>query len=346
MIYALVYSFIVWNSSAQQAMPAVAPATPSAPAVIQPAPPAPDAVKTPAKPKKKRKKAKAVAPPPPPPPPEEPAPTSTPLLGIPIPGVEPETDFDDKATPDQTKRPDSKDGPFFGVTFGAGWTQDYPGSKDGRMRYLAIPAYKSKYFTIDRQDGVKGDLVERETFQFSVSFMFLFPTDSEKIPARFGMPDLGWTLQLGPEFRIELFHNNFHTMYLRLPLRFVANTDFHHRFDYLDYNFAPGFRNIFDFGKYGEVTTRIEADIAAEKYSDLFYQVDPQFSTASRPAFDAKAGLMQYIAGINYSYYDFFPWTVFAGANVYLASDSKNKKSPLFFKETNFSVLTGFVRYF
>lgn len=255
-------------------------------------------------------------------------------------------DFDDKATPEQTLRPDSKDGPFFGVTVGSGWAQDYPGSQDGRMRFLAIPAFKSKYFTIDRQDGVKGDLVERERFQFSVSFVFLFPTASEKIPARTGMPDLGWTLQLGPELRIELLHNNFHTMYLRLPLRFVANTDFRHEFDYLDYNFAPGFRNIFDFGKYGEVITRLEADFAAEKYSDFFYQVDSQYATATRPYFDAKAGLMQYIAGANYSYYNLFPWTVFIGANVYWAGDARNSSSPLFFKETNFSAFGGFVRYF
>ncbi|MCC6137908.1 MAG: MipA/OmpV family protein, partial [Bdellovibrionaceae bacterium] len=228
-----------------------------------------------------------------------------------------------------------------------GWIQDYPGADQGRVRYLLIPTYKSKHLTIDRQDGIKGDLLERDRFQFSVSFSFLFPTDADKITGRAGMPDLEWTLQLGPELRIELMHNHFHTMYLRLPFRFVVNTDFYHKFDYLDWNFAPGFRNVFDLGKgVGEIVTRFEVDYASEAYNDLFYQVDAAYATASRPAFDAKGGIMEYIVGINYAYYDFFPWTLFIGANAYYLQNAKNRQSPLVFKETNYSVIGGVVRYF
>lgn len=256
-------------------------------------------------------------------------------------------DFDDKASAEQSKRPDGKDGPFFGVAFGTGWVQDYPGSESGRMRYLAIPTYKSKSLTIDQQDNVKGDLLERERFQLSMSFIFLFPTDSDKIDIRQGMPDLDWTLQLGPEVRIELFHHAFHTMYLRLPLRFVATTDFSHRFDYLDWNFSPGLRNVFDLGdEYGEFVTRLEVDFASEKYNDMFFEVAPQYATANRPAFDAKEGMLEYIVGVNYSYYNMFPWTVFAGANAYLLHDSENRLSPLVRKKANYSIFAGLIRYF
>lgn len=338
MIYTLLYSLLLWPSHAQTPAPTAMPST-----MVKTAPHPPKI--------KKRSKRKTA----PPPQAAESPPTSESteettatgdFFGIPFPGVEPDVDFDDKATAGQKNRPESKDGPFFGVTLGTGWTQDYPASQDGRMRFLAIPAYKSKHFSIDRQDGVKGDLLERERFQFSVSFMFLFPTDTKDMPARAGMPDLGWTLQLGPEVRVELFHNHFHTMYLRLPLRFVANTDFRHHFDYLDYNFAPGFRNVFDLGKWGELITRLEADIAAEKYNDLFYQVDTQYVTPARPYYDARAGLTQYIAGAQYSYYDFVPWTLFIGANFYWFNDARNRASPLFFREQNYSVFGGVVRYF
>lgn len=246
----------------------------------------------------------------------------------------------------QTTIPTNNDGPFWGVALGGGWIQDYPGAAQGRMRYLAIPTYKSTYLTIDRQDGVRGDLLERHRYQLSISFSFMFPTDSADIPIRQGMPDLAWSFQMGPELRIELLHNSFHTMYLRLPWRFVVNTDFYSTFQYLDWNFAPGFRNIFNFGKYGEITTRLEVDFAAESYNDLFYQVDTEYTTAQRPYFDAKAGIMEYIVGANYAYYDFFPMTLFIGANAYLVHHSRNIDSPLILKKTNYSFLGGVVYYF
>jgi hypothetical protein len=256
-------------------------------------------------------------------------------------------DFDDKAFSDQSKRPEAKDGPYFGVAFGTGWVQDYPGSESGRMRYLAIPTYKSKSLSIDQQDNVKGDLLERDRFQLSMSFIFLFPTDSGNIAIRAGMPDLDWTLQLGPELRIELFHYDYHTMYLRLPVRFVHTTDFSHRFEYLEWNFAPGFRNVFDFGdKYGEFITRLELDYASEKYNEMFFEVAPEFATTSRPAYNATEGLVQYIVGVNYSYYDFFPWTIFAGANAYFLNDSENRLSPLVRKKANYSIFAGLIHYF
>lgn len=255
-------------------------------------------------------------------------------------------DFDDKAHQEQSKKPEGKDGPFFGIAFGTGWVHDYPGAEGGRMRYLAIPTYKSKSFTIDQQDNVKGDLVERDRFQLSMSFIFLFPTESDKTPIRQGMPDLDWTLQLGPELRFEVMHNSFHTMYLRLPLRFVAQTDFSHRFEYLEWNFAPGLRNVFDMGEYGELVTRLDLDYASEKYSDMFYQVDPQYATPTRPAYNAKEGLLEYIAGINYSYYDLFPWTVFAGGNAYFLDNAENRMSPLVRRKTTYSCFVGLIRYF
>jgi MipA family protein len=244
-------------------------------------------------------------------------------------------------------KPDEEVKPYLGVGVGFGWIQDYPGADQGRTRYLVIPTYKSKHFTMDRQDGIKGELLENDRFQFSVSFSFLFPTDSKDIPARAGMPDLGWTLQLGPELRVNFINNNYHRMFLRLPLRFVANTDFNHHFDYLDWNFAPSLRNVFQLGPgRGEITTRLELDYASEAYNDLFYEVSPQYATANRPAYDAKTGLMEYIVGINYAYYDFFPWTFFAGGNVYFLQNAKNRESPLLLKTTNFAIIGGIVHYF
>lgn len=234
----------------------------------------------------------------------------------------------------------------WGVALGAGWIQDYPGADQGRMRYLAIPTFKGKYLTIDRQDGVRGELIDDQIIKFSVSFMFLFPTASEKIPARQGMPDLDWVFQLGPEMQVYFSRTKHHIMYLRLPFRFVSTTDFKHRFDYRDWNFAPSLRNVFQIDGYGEIMTRLEAEIASEAYSDFLYEVQPQYATASRPTYNARSGLLQYIVGAQYTYNENFPWSYSFGTNAYITKNAANRESPLLLRSVNYSFLFSVIRYF
>jgi MipA family protein len=235
----------------------------------------------------------------------------------------------------------------WGVGFGAGWINDYPGAAQGRTRYIAVPTYKGKNITIDRQEGVRGDLVSESSVKFSVSFSFLFPTDADDIPIRAGMPDLDWTLQLGPELQIFLYRSPTHTMFIRLPFRFVASTDFSHRFNSQEWNFAPSLRNLFYLKDgWGEIGTRLELDYASESFNDYFFEVRPEFQTPTRRAYDAREGLMGITVGVNYSYYDFYPWIYFIGANVYFYGDAENRESPLLQKTINHSVLGGIIKYF
>lgn len=250
-------------------------------------------------------------------------------------------------SPPVTHEPSQLESSHWGVGLGTGWINDYPGSAQGRTRFLAVPTYKGKHLTIDRQEGVKSELVSQSRFKFSISFSFLFPTASDKIPVRTGMPNLDWTLQLGPELQIYLYRSLSHTMFIRLPFRFVATTDFSHRFEYRQWNLAPSLRNIFYLGRrYGEIATRLELDYSSEAYSDYFYEVAPRYATPFRPAYNAKAGLMETTVGINYSYYNLFPWTFFVGANLYFLGDAKNTESPLLVKHRNSSILGGIIRYF
>jgi MipA family protein len=247
----------------------------------------------------------------------------------------------------ETSPPEDLTESHWGIGVATGWINDYPGAAQGRMRYLAIPTYKGKKFTIDRQEGVRGDLVSESRLKFSISFSFLFPTDSDDIPIRSGMPDLDWTLQLGPELQIYLHRSSFHTMFIRLPFRFVASTDFSHRFESREWNFAPSLRNLFYLGKgLGEIGTRLELDYASESFNDYFFQVDSQYQTPARRAYNAREGLMGTTVGINYSYYDFYPWIFFIGGNLYFHGDSANRDSPLLQKSRNHSILGGIIKYF
>ena len=62
----------------------------------------------------------------------------------------------------------------WGVGVGAGWINDYPGAAQGRERFLVVPTYKGKQFTIDRQEGIKGELLSQSRFKFSLSFSVFF----------------------------------------------------------------------------------------------------------------------------------------------------------------------------
>lgn len=250
--------------------------------------------------------------------------------------------------PDAQQEPSSEEVPSrWGVGVGFGWINDYPGSEQGRARYIVAPSYRGKNFTVDRQEGVKGSLINDSRFKLSLSFTFMFPTDSDDIPLRQGMPDLDWTLQLGPELQVYLIRTPNHTMFLRLPLRFAATTDFSHRFDYRDWNFAPSLRNNFKLGEgLGEISTRLELDYSSESLNDVFYEVAPAFATPERPAFDAKEGIMETIVGVTFTYTDFKPWMIFVGTNAYFMGDAKNTESPLLVKNRNYSYFMGLIRYF
>ena len=93
---------------------------------------------------------------------------------------------------------------------GSGWIQDYPGAAQGRIRFLPFPVYRGSIFRIDRISGVSGDVYNDSRVDFSWNFIFQFPTASEDIPARIGMPDLDWVLSLGPQFKYYIQRGEHH----------------------------------------------------------------------------------------------------------------------------------------
>lgn len=235
----------------------------------------------------------------------------------------------------------------WGIAAGTGWITDYAGAAQGRMRYLVMPAYRSKFLTIDRQDGAKAHLLTDNRLKFSFSFAFLLPTSSKDIPVRQGMPNLDLILQLGPELQIYLLRTDFFRMYLRLPLRFIVATDFRHDFDYLQWTFAPSLRTEYNLGnEYGKIGTRMEFDYASQAYSSYFYAVDTKYATANRPAYSAEMGIMQYILGLQYSYDALQPLTLSFSANIYLLNNTKNAESPLHVRDEGYSLLSLAVYYF
>lgn len=251
-------------------------------------------------------------------------------------------------TPKEKSTEDTKESDgHFGLAFGTGWIQDYPGADQGRTRHIILPLYKGTHFAIDRDDGAKGTLLRDQDYQFSFSFSFLFPTEAEDIPVRQGMSDIDWTLQFGPEIIRYLYQKKGYSVYVRLPLRVVFSTDFHSNFDDQGLFLAPSLRTEIPLpGDWGSITTRMELNFATQEYNAYFYQVDQEFATSDRAAYEARAGYLESILGLTYVYEESFPFSFFVSANAYFLGDSVNKESPLFVDSRNYSILGALIYYF
>jgi outer membrane protein len=181
-----------------------------------------------------------------------------------------------------------------GVGAAAMTLPDYRGSDEGRTYLLPIPyfSYNGERFRIDRR-GVQGDLLRSENIWIDISMNLGPPAKSDENQARNGMPDLDPTVELGPSLRWLWWAtpDTTKTFTFYLPVRGVIATDFSHaqsigwvvapHVTYEDLDFAPGG---WDF------SASVGPLYATEKFHDYYYQVSPQFATATRPAYDAKGG--------------------------------------------------------
>lgn len=168
---------------------------------------------------------------------------------------------------------------------------DYRGSDKQRNYVLPLPyvVYRGDVLQVDRE-RVRGLLFKTEHMELDVSVNGSVPVRSGNNPARQGMPDLDPTLELGPSLNILLAQDpQCYKLTLKLPLRAVIASDFHHAHDAgvlanpqlnLDVQMAEGW-------KLGLVAGALFGD---RRYHDYFYSVAPQYATAGRPAYDAPGG--------------------------------------------------------
>ncbi|CAG4883460.1 conserved exported protein of unknown function [Georgfuchsia toluolica] len=168
---------------------------------------------------------------------------------------------------------------------------DYRGSDKQRNYVLPLPyvVYRGEMLQIDREK-VRGLLFKTERMELDISVNGSVPVRSNNNPVRQGMPDLDPTLEIGPSLNYLLAQDSQrHKLALKLPLRAVIASDFHHarsagvlanpQFD-LDVSITQGW-------KLGLVAGTLFGD---RRYHEYFYSVVPQYARAGRPAYDAPGG--------------------------------------------------------
>ena len=177
-----------------------------------------------------------------------------------------------------------------GVAALGAWSPDYPAAGTRRWRGALAPIviYRGHRLRVD-DDGVRGRLVDTGRFELDLSGAAGF--NARANPARDGMPPLDYTFELGPQARYRVPLDNGQQLSAHLKLRAVVSTNgrrTHGRGAVLEPELRWLRRGWPDAAS--QVQLSGQATWASEDLHDYFYQVDPAYATAERPAFDARAG--------------------------------------------------------
>lgn len=184
---------------------------------------------------------------------------------------------------------------------------DYRGSDERHTLVLPVPylVYRGDFLKADRE-SVRGQFYKDDRLDFHLSVNGSIPVDSSDNSARRDMPDLDPTLEIGPNLAVTMQRSDTMHLSLRFPLRAVIATNLSHardegwvfqpqvNVDFYDRFPGPGWNLGFAAGPL----------FGNKRYHNYFYGVAPQFATAQRPAYEARAGYagMQFIAALSKRY--------------------------------------------
>ena len=241
--------------------------------------------------------------------------------------------------------------PRWEIGVGGGYLQsfDYPGSEDPNERSLALPfaIYRGPVLRLG-DGGVRAMAIERPRLQLSVSIGGSLSSSTESDGVRAGMPDLDYLFELGPRLRLLLADRptdgggRFQAS-LSLAARGVLSTDFEEiegRGGLGEIGLSVARRRI--GGSRFDLVASVDAKFAGSELQAYFYEVEPRFATADRPAHDAESGYLG--AGVNLGV-AFRPTPrvrLFAGVAHDRFDGAANEDSPLFETDSATAFAVGF----
>lgn len=171
---------------------------------------------------------------------------------------------------------------------------DYRGSDRSDDYVVPFPyfVYRGEFLKADK-NGIRGTLFDTDRVDLNISVGASLPVKSDDNAARQGMPNLKPTLEVGPSLDLTLWRtdNRRYKLDLRLPVRtaFTAESGMHDigwvfsprlNLDVRDAMGLPGWNlGLLAGPMYG-----------SDRNHQYFYSVDPQYATATRPAYEARGG--------------------------------------------------------
>jgi outer membrane scaffolding protein for murein synthesis (MipA/OmpV family) len=221
-------------------------------------------------------------------------------------------------------------------------TPAYPGASDRSNRGLVLPflLYRGKVLRAD-QEGVGARLLDTDRVEFDVGFAGALPAHSNDVAARQGMPDLGTLVEFGPRIKYKFADlGGAGRLRFDLPLRAVIEARGGLRRQ--GWTTEPRFvwEQRGDAGRW-TMEAQLGAVFGDRRIHRYFYEVEPQYATADRPAYRAESGLMLVRTGFGGTYRINPDVRVFAFARLDSYAGNANRDSPLFRKDTGASVGVG-----
>lgn len=253
-----------------------------------------------------------------------------------------------------TKSLDQKTEPLWEAGAGVvtALTPAYPGSEDTSRFVIPFPTffYRGEILRADEEGGARGRFFKTEDFEINLSVGGSLPASSEDVKAREGMPDLNTMIELGPGFLATLWKKRGAQNYklgLNIPLRAAMAVDFFEVKERgLVFNPLLYFVSQNIFGSRVFTFTGLSSVVASHKFHRYFYQVEPQFATASRPVYSSESGYLGTTISQGFSKLIYKNVNAFLGLSYTFHKGAANENSPLFKKEHNFSAAVGFVWWF
>ena len=226
------------------------------------------------------------------------------------------------------------------VAFGVS-QQAWPGAAAQVRRAYPLPYayYRGPVLRVD-QDTVGLRAMKTPGFELDVGFAGAFGSRAQDIPARRGMPDLGTLVEFGPRATWQLGHTSSGTRWqLELPLRGVFDVDA--RGASRGFTFEPRLQAQAPDLAGWKVTTSAGVLLGDRRINDTVYGVAPGFATASRPAWEGRAGLVAWRFTLSGSRAISPAWHVFAFARADTVSGAANAGSPLVERRTGVTAGAG-----
>jgi len=189
-----------------------------------------------------------------------------------------------------------------GIAVGGATLPQYMGSDERYFIAASLPylIYRGKRLKIDRS-GISSELFGIRNLTLDASLGIGLPVRNSNL-ARAGMPELKFSLQVGPRLNWKLYQGDNSKITLRLPYRGVIDTSGR----WLGWVSEPDLSIRFQPRPELNVQLTGGALFGSRLFHNTYYGVGPLYATAARPAYHASAGLhsLSVAARLRYSISD------------------------------------------
>ncbi|TXC66888.1 MipA/OmpV family protein [Piscinibacter aquaticus] len=179
------------------------------------------------------------------------------------------------------------------MAVGGGRVPDYPGADESNWRGIVVPwfVYRGPVFSVDER-GIRGRFVDTSHWELDFTATAAFNTRENE--RRAGMPELDYLFGIGPQLVYKGWQGAGGSgASAHFKLRAIQSTDFK-RVDSRGGTFSTELRWR-EFGVLGSgsvLTASIEPTWASQPLQRYFYGVSASEATATRPAYEARAGYL------------------------------------------------------